>query len=402
MVKRGLFSLFCSKPSLFEGVSAPRWGEFVTANHHLHLPSGCLCLNLLEAQKPLLEALLHIGLRQNPKRGFLLISRILGKHLPVQPRQMLESYRLLASQLSNATTTFIGMAETATALGQGVFEAYAERQPSDVRYISTTRYPLDFPTLTFEETHSHAPSHYLHLTPENKAFFLKTTRLVLVDDEISTGQTLLRLARVFSQFAPKLEQIDLVSLTDFLGTQRQAVLAQFPVPTHSVALLKAGLEFVPDPKWRVCLPSSQPPLPHTAPHGLARVGCAPQGFVLPHINALANKIAAREKAVQVLGTGEFQFEPFLLALALEQLGIEVYFRATTRSPILEHGVIQQRLEFLDNYEQGLTNYLYNHLMLAHMPTIVCTETPNFGFLPPEIGMVYYCDFTKLPLKLVEA
>ncbi len=361
------------------------------------LPSGRLSISNYNQD---FERLLDIGLRQNPKRGFLLISRVLGKHLPVRPSVMLESYQQLASQLevSRATTTFIGMAETATALGQGVFEACAE---PDSRYISSTRYPLDFPTLTFEESHSHAPNHYLHLTPENQVHFQNTTCLVLVDDEISTGQTLLRLAQAFSQIAPKLESIYLVSLTDFLGHQRQSVLAKFPVPTFSVALLKAELEFEPDANWRVALPSSQPPLPHIAPHGLARVGCVAQGFVLPHIQALAVKIAAREKAVQVLGTGEFQFEPFLLALALEQLGLDVLFRATTRSPILEFGVITKRLEFPDNYGQGLTNYLYNHLMPEHMLTIVCTETPVIDFLPPEMGRVDYCDFTKLPLQLVK-
>ncbi len=363
----------------------------------LHLPSGVLTIHT--NQNLLLNKLLHVGLRQNPKRGFLLISKILGKHLPVRPLQMLESYRQLAAQIpaSDMVTTFIGMAETATALGQGIFEAYAKHNPSgSLRYISSTRYPLDFPTFTFEETHSHAPSHYIHVTLQNQAYFANTKRLVLIDDEISTGQTLLRLAKAFLGLAPKLEEIYLLSLTDFLGEKRDALLSAFPVKTYSLALLQAGLNFEAEATWEVNLPQSQAPLPHNAPHSAARVGCEPQGFAPSHIQTLARQIAAREKQVQVLGTGEFQFEPFLLALALEKLGLDVHFRATTRSPILEFGVITERLEFADNYGQGLPNYLYNCSAMADIPIIACAETAMTNYLPAGIGAVAYVDFTKLP------
>jgi Phosphoribosyl transferase/TRSP domain C terminus to PRTase_2 len=363
----------------------------------LSLPSGLLSILISQDQDVLFDQLLHVGIRQNPKRGFLLISRILGKHLPVRPSQMLESYRQLAAQIPRAEvmTTFIGMAETATALGQGVFEAYAEHNPVGLRYINSTRYPLNFPTLTFEETHSHAPSHYIHLTPENQTHFAVTERLVLIDDEISTGQTLLRLARVFQKSAPKLKEIYLVSLTDFLGVKRDDLLAEFPVRTLSIALLQAGLEFQADPNWTVALPSQQKPLPHCAPPAAARVGCQPQGFELKHVHALVDQIAARESAVQVLGTGEFQFEPFLLALSLERLGVEVLFRATTRSPILEYGVITERFEFLDQYNEGVSNYLYNHSKLKNLPIIACAETNAVNYLPSEFGQVEYYNFTKL-------
>jgi Phosphoribosyl transferase/TRSP domain C terminus to PRTase_2 len=363
----------------------------------LVLPSGVLSIQINQDQDLLFDQLVSVGLRQNPKRGFLLISRVLGKHLPVCPSLMLESYRKLSAQIpaSQVVTTFIGMAETATALGQGVFEAYAESIPGDLRFISSTRYPLDFPTLTFEETHSHSPSHFIHLTPENQAHFASSKRLVLIDDEISTGQTLLRLARAFAALAPNLDEIYLVSLTDFLGEQRESLLAEFPVTTFSMSLLHAGLQFEPDLNWKVSLPSSSAPTPHIAPHSGARVGCQPQGFVLPHIQALATEIAARESAVQVLGTGEFQFEPFLLALALEKLGVSVQFRATTRSPILEYGVINERFEFLDNYGEGISNYLYNDSAFKDLPIVACAETSAIGYLPSELGKADYFDFTKL-------
>jgi Phosphoribosyl transferase/TRSP domain C terminus to PRTase_2 len=363
----------------------------------LSLPSGVLSIQTRQDQDLLFDQLVLVGMRQNPKRGFLLISRILGKHLPVRPSLMLESYWQLAAQIpaSRVVTTFIAMAETATALGQGVFEAYAESNPGNLRFISSTRYSLDFPRLTFEETHSHAPSHFIHLTPENQVHFASSKRLVLIDDEISTGQTLLRLARAFAKLAPNLTEIYLVSLTDFLGGSRETLLAEFPVRTFSIALLHAGLQFEPDLNWKVDLPSSLVPTPHVAPYSDARVGCQPQGFVRPDIQALATEITARASAVQVLGTGEFQFEPFLLALALEKLGVNVYFRATTRSPILEYGVINERFEFLDNYGEGVKNYLYNGSAFKDLPIVACAETSKIGYLPSELGKVDYFDFTNL-------
>ncbi len=67
-----------------------------------------------------LDDLFDIAERRNPKRAFLFVSKVLGRHIPVPPSVMRQAYRQLASQFPATLTgpvLFIGMAETAVGLG---------------------------------------------------------------------------------------------------------------------------------------------------------------------------------------------------------------------------------------------------------------------------------------------
>ena len=124
---------------------------------------------------------------------------------------------------------------------------------------------------------------------------------------------------------------------------------------------------------------------HLAPESPSRLGTRASGFERPYIDTLAVRIAQETPSnlVQVIGTGEYQFEPFLLSLALEKLGLGVVFRASTRSPILNYGIIQDRVLCLDPYGQGAENYLYNNQLLGNTPIIACAETDVKGYLPMD-------------------
>ncbi|MFC6592767.1 phosphoribosyltransferase domain-containing protein [Deinococcus lacus] len=90
----------------------------------VRLPSGTLTLTLEDSAWPLHE-LLDYAVRRNPKRGFLFVSRVLGKHIPTAPHRAAETHRRLAAALPPLTRPhFIGLAETATALGEGVFREW--------------------------------------------------------------------------------------------------------------------------------------------------------------------------------------------------------------------------------------------------------------------------------------
>jgi hypothetical protein len=62
---------------------------------------------------------------------------------------------------------------------------------------------------------------------------------------------------------------------------------------------------------------------------------------------------------RVIGTGEFLYEPYLLARALEKLGFETIFQSTTRTPIALGGAIGRALRFSDNYHDNIDNFIYN-------------------------------------------
>src|SRR5689334_15241403 len=106
-----------------------------------------------------LTELVGLALRRNPRRAHLLVSTVLGKHVPADPRVVhgtgLELGRLVAERLAGASALVLGFAETATGLGHCVAEALgADYLHSTRRAVPTAR-----PVAGFVEEHSHATDH---------------------------------------------------------------------------------------------------------------------------------------------------------------------------------------------------------------------------------------------------
>ncbi|MDQ2695795.1 MAG: phosphoribosyltransferase domain-containing protein, partial [Pseudomonadota bacterium] len=177
--------------------------------YRIAIRAGRLAIATRREDLPL-EALLDFASRHNPKRGFLFVSRVLGKHIPCRPRRMREIYERLAQRLGDPAQPLlvVGMAETATGLGGGVADSLAGGN-REVMYIHTTRHHLDLPRLLeTDEAHSHAPEHILYRPRDELAGLFRAARtLVLVDDEISTGRTLARLAQRLARHLPRLQRI---------------------------------------------------------------------------------------------------------------------------------------------------------------------------------------------------
>jgi hypothetical protein len=332
------------------------------------------------------DDLLGFGARANAKRGFLFVSKVLGKHWPSRPGTMRALHDALAARVPSALpgpVVFIAMAETAIGLGQGVHEAWLRALPGrDALFLHTTRYRIEgAPLVEFAEPHSHAPRQFLHLPadPALHALFLRARSLVLVDDEASTGTTFCNLARACRTLNPALAHVHVATLANFMGARAADALAAgigLPV-THGGALhgsytFAAGASF----------PEAAPAQAVGAAGGVAVTGAfgraglsRPLAVPAAVAESLAAPIGAGER-VLVLGTGEFMHPPFLLARALEERGIDVAVQSTTRSPILEWGAIGSRLAFADNYGEGIANYLYNVLPGQYQHVLICHETPE--------------------------
>jgi hypothetical protein len=84
----------------------------------------------------------EVGLRRNPNRAQLLVSRLLGKHIPVPVCDVLSAAHALGSAVRSAcagqTPVVVGFAETATGLGHGVAAA-AAAAGSPAPYLHPTR-----------------------------------------------------------------------------------------------------------------------------------------------------------------------------------------------------------------------------------------------------------------------
>ncbi|MER5523515.1 phosphoribosyltransferase [Streptomyces sp. NPDC002677] len=162
-----------------------------------------------------LRALLGLALRRNPKRAHLLVSNVLGKHVPQSPAVVYghgftlgRRVRELLGDEEAARAVVVGYAETATGLGHSVADGVGLAP-----YLHSTRRPVPgvTPAGGFEESHSHATSHLL--LPEDPALLAGEGPLVLVDDEFSTGNTVLNTIRDLHARYPRKRYV-VVALVD--------------------------------------------------------------------------------------------------------------------------------------------------------------------------------------------
>ena len=345
------------------------------------------------------QDLFSLATRNNPKRAFLFLSHVLGKHLPVTPKAMEDVHERLARQIPELPqpVIFIGMAETATCLGQGVFEAWQRTHPGqEAVFLHTTRYQeRNGLPIYFEEAHSHAPLQWFYqpVDPILSLRFRQARSLVLIDDEISTGNTFANLARACRTHAPAITAVHLAAITDFTGPTRNAQLAdQFDTEWSVGALLYGQWHFEPNGQIASAPPVSQAPhggAPTIVDKGFGRLGRGTCVAVpRERINTLAKGIGPADR-VLVLGTGEFMHPAFVLARALhDTTGAKVFMHATTRSPIVAWGPIENTLSFPDNYGEGVPNFLYNCEPNQYDHVFICHETgvtPSLTALTRQLG-----------------
>ncbi|MEU7068691.1 phosphoribosyltransferase [Streptomyces narbonensis] len=317
-----------------------------------------------------LPALLGLALRRNPKRAHLLVSSVLGKHVPQRPSVVYGSglglgvrVRELLGDEEAARSVVLGYAETATALGHAVADGLGLAP-----YLHSTRRPVAgvAPAGGFEESHSHATSHLL--LPEDPELLAGGGPLVLVDDEFSTGNTVLNTIRDLHARYPR-ERYVVVALVDMRSTADLGRLDAFAEEIGArVDLISAaaGTVRLPDgvlEKGRALVarhetahaapvaPGGKPaPVRVTLgwPEGLpdgGRHGFTPEHR--EHLEEVLPALAARiEEALEdgrggsgsgrvlVLGFEELMYAPLRLAGALEDTGHDVHYSTTTRSPVL--------------------------------------------------------------------
>jgi hypothetical protein len=324
------------------------------------------------------ESLFGVAERRNPKRAFLFVSRVLGRHIPVCPSVMRASYESLAAKIPTdlpGPVLVIGMAETAVGLGAGVHRAYSATRP-DSMYMVSTRHPVGTELLTrFEEEHSHASAHLIHMPidPDTREMMLHARSVVLVDDEASTGKTFVNVHRALVDAGlSNIERVVTCVITDWSAG---AVRRTIGKSADQVSLLQGSYRLIEDPAA---------PLPDMPEVGTVAKGEWPINprndwgrlGVRSVEDTLARDIQILPgERIIVLGTGEFVWRPFLLAERLERAGADVHFSATSRSPIAVGHAIEHALSFPDNYGLGIPNFLYNVRRGQFDRVLICTETP---------------------------
>jgi hypothetical protein len=321
--------------------------------------------------------LVSLAARVGARRPFLLVSKVLGKHLPVAPATIAATHDALARQLPHdlpGPVVFVGMGETATGLGWGVHARWRGLSARrDTLYLHSTRYLMPgIKSLAFEEVHSHAPGQALCLPrdPELARLFSEARTLVVVDDELTSGRTAAALAEaVASAGVPLARRIAVVLLdasAEASGPKAGLGLETRPAGTLSgwdvASLARVNL-------WCEDRPTARPAsvLNQRTVELEQRMGALGWGRIgageAPELSSclLEGVLRRLEGATEAtcIGFGECMHPAFLLGRALEARGLNVRVQATTRSPIALGGPIAFSLDCRDGLGSGVPFFLHN-------------------------------------------
>ncbi|MDR6554133.1 phosphoribosyltransferase family protein [Paenibacillus qinlingensis] len=371
-----------------------------------------------------LDALFAMAARINKKRSFLFVSKVLGKHIPLNPYTSLLSGTTLALLLQQALEgkaseekvrlaveglvfpenaeaayktvmseriqlqqpiTFIGFAETATAIGHAVYETFGQGS----HYLHTTREVIEeSPSiLQFEEEHSHATAHYGY--SDDPAILGQPEILVLVDDEITTGKTSLNIIRdlqgkypkkiyyvlalldwrteedilQFAQLEKELQVtihvISLISGYTKVHGSSESLALQPPSPLAEEPTGALQMFYVNDLFAHAPFAGDRPYLQHSGRFGLTPVNTEQLDR---SITQTAERLKRKRTGSKTLcvGTGEFMYIPMRIAA---EMGAGVSYQSTTRSPIhvIEQGdyAVKYGHAFPSPEDENVVNFFYN-------------------------------------------
>jgi hypothetical protein len=221
---------------------------------------------------------------------------------------------------------------------------------------------------------------YYPTDPAYKQRFLTADTLVLIDDEISTGRTFLRLIQAYQKVNPALRKVFIVSLVNFAHPDDRAYLENESGVAVEWACFRQGLLSFTDSynaaidAITVNASSNNACKKHLlAWHG--RLGLTEpvdlQANPIPHFTTTEQD----NRPILVLGTGECSAPAYLLGRELATQGLKVKVQSTTRSPIHLGNEIGLICQFEDNYEDGINNFIYNMNPADYREIILCHETP---------------------------
>jgi hypothetical protein len=367
-----------------------------------------------------LEELFIMAARINKKRSFLFVSKVLGKHLPIDPNKGLLTAALLGAryletvkgiegfETDNLLTWFnrgvpyqskafipeyiqpvvIGFAETATALGHAFFDCFKSAQ-----YFHTTREELKEikPEITFEEEHSHATSHRCYIPLE---MIHNDREFILVDDELTTGKTALNIIQSIHAKFPR-QVYTVVSILDWRSEENRNNFKRLEqmlgIKINVVSLVAGTIEVKmlsemdqrsTNVEWKknveptveqIKLDSFFSRTSFSADNQLnkapfiketGRFGLRSSENTIFHQKVTEVALFLKQKRfgnrTLCLGTGEFMYLPMKIAA---EMGKGVYYQSTTRSPIFIENAAGYGARFGVSFpnpeDLAITHYVYN-------------------------------------------
>ena len=314
---------------------------------------------------------------RNTKRSYLLVNTLQGKHIPVRPGRALQLFGSLGAQIHRKypeASLVIGFSETATAIGCGA----AAMMGAQCNYLTTTREETieNGDCLLFREEHSHAVEQKLYLKGLSDLIG-STKEIILVDDEISTGNTLRNIVRELREAIPATRDHAVVaaSILNRVSPEQAQTFERENIFFESI-FQASGIEVqLTGQETNLTAPSDRfyqvsHPLPDVTPVVIenARKPVTVASY-LRNCRELADIVIEHTdlqnvRTVLVLGTEECMYPALAVAKELEsRCHIRAFCHATTRSPICigteADYPMQNGFRLASFYDAQRDTYLYN-------------------------------------------
>lgn len=316
----------------------------------------------------------------NIKRTYLLMNPLQAKHMSVQPAKAIEMFRVLGRKIKDSYDEIglvIGFAETATAVGMAV----AEEISGDCIYIHTTRevVPEENTWIEFSEEHSHAVDQKLSGSYIEK--WIKSSKsIVFVDDEISTGKTLINIITQLKGIYPEIEHKKLIaaSIINRVSDKNLEIMRENGI--ECVSLLKLDeIDYAEQVKDFSISEANEPDELNVNLHYTEirpkvklinpRLGVSVQEY-RRNLDEFAdtvindNLFKHHGSNILVMGTEECMYPAIVLGDRLQNtFKTNVYSHSTTRSPIgictNKEYPVQGGFKLKSLYDDERTTYIYN-------------------------------------------
>jgi len=319
------------------------------------------------------EKFISIAKRENnAKRGYLIVNPCQGKHIPVSPSLTLSVFTELANKVDGKykgeKLLFVGFAETATAIGAQV--AVTIGMP----YIQTTREIIpDVEYIFFSEEHSHATEQKLVKNDLDRVIS-DIDRIVFVEDEVSTGKTILNIIKMLQKTYKKELSFAVASILNGMTQEDKEKYSGINIDfLYLEKIDKASFEEIAsgfkisgeDNPWDISETNCK--ISTIGGYMNARRLVDSKSY-LAACEKFADEIIETQKIgsgkkILVLGSEEFMFPAIFTGRKIEALGNEVKTHSTTRSPISvfqeENYPLHSRFRLASLYDANRITYLYN-------------------------------------------
>jgi hypoxanthine-guanine phosphoribosyltransferase len=344
------------------------------------------------------DRIVRIARRCKGKRQYLIVNPLQGKHLPVSPLETIEMMehlgRMIREHYNGESSLFIGFAETATAIGAVIARMY-----NDSRYIQTTRENLEGASfIYFSEEHSHATEQKLCI--DNWEILTNSiSHIVFVEDEISTGKTILNIAAILKKKLDKEVQFSAVSLINAMDERAMRMYEEAGIDLiYLLHIDNNGFDeralSMPIEQDRLydcrsqessAMPVPDIPIIYISGKSDPRRGVFMNDYgkacynlvmkVEGEINILNTE---RTKRILFLGTEECMFPALNISLLLYVFDptLDICMHATTRTPIAlsQNGPVKEGFRLRSVYDDERETYLYN--LEQYDIAVVVTDTEN--------------------------